>query len=48
MAADQYPQDTTPRQDDTVEETLHKILKALDEARTGATPLNVVAVTTSP
>lgn len=45
-APDSYPQDTTPRQDDTVEETLQKILKALDEARTGATPLNIIAVTT--
>ena len=45
MPADQYPQDTTPRQDDTEEMTLHKILKILDEAKTGQSPLKVVVVT---
>jgi hypothetical protein len=46
MPEDTYPQDTTPRQNDTQEETLHKILKILDEAKTGTTPLHVT--TTSP
>lgn len=41
MPESQYPQDTNPAQSDTEEETLHKILKILDDARTGDYPLQV-------
>ena len=36
---DAYPSNTQPHQNDTEEESLHKILKVLDEAKTGTRPL---------